>query len=301
MNSEAFITCAVTGAGDTTVRSAHVPVTPDAIAASAIEAAHAGAAVVHIHVRDPATRQGSRDVALYEAAVDQVRAADVDVVINLTAGMGGDLVLGGPESPLPLDSAGTDMVGATERLAHVAELRPEICTLDCGTMNFAAGGDYVMANTPDMLRAMAGQIQALGVRPELEVFDYGQLVMVKDLIDEGLIDDPVLVQLCMGIRYGAPDDPGSLLGLVSLLPPGAVFSAFSIGRMQLPYVAMAVLAGGNVRVGLEDNLYVGPGEKATNRDLVGRAVTIMEAMNVRVLGAAEVRERLALQGRVGDI
>jgi uncharacterized protein (DUF849 family) len=301
VNSEAFITCGVTGAGDTTVRSAHVPVTPDAIAASAIEAAHAGAAVVHIHVRDPATGQGSRDVALYEAAVDQVRAADVDVVINLTAGMGGDLVLGGPETPLPLDSAGTDMVGATERLAHVAKLRPEICTLDCGTMNFAAGGDYVMANTPDMLRAMAGQIQALGVRPELEVFDYGQLVMVKDLIDEGLIDDPVLVQLCMGIRYGAPDDPGSLLGLVSLLPPGAVFSAFSIGRMQLPYVAMAVLAGGNVRVGLEDNLYVGPGEKATNRDLVGRAVTIMEAMNVRVLGAAEVRERLALQGRVGDI
>jgi uncharacterized protein (DUF849 family) len=299
MNSEAFITCAVTGAGDTTARSTHVPVTPDAIAASAIEAAHAGAAVVHIHVRDPATGQGSRDVALYEAAVDQVRAADVDVVINLTAGMGGDLVLGGPETPLRLDSAGTDMVGATERLAHVAALRPEICTLDCGTMNFAAGGDYVMANTPDMLRAMAGQIQALGVRPELEVFDYGQLVMVKDLIDEGLIDDPVLVQLCMGIRYGAPDDPGSLLGLVSLLPPGAVFSAFSIGRMQLPYVAMAVLAGGNVRVGLEDNLHVGPGEKATNRDLVARAVTILEAMNVRVLGAAEVRERLALQGAGG--
>jgi 3-dehydrocarnitine:acetyl-CoA trimethylamine transferase len=299
MNSEAFITCAVTGAGDTTARSTHVPVTPDAIAASAIEAAHAGAAVVHIHVRDPATGQGSRDVALYEAAVDQIRAADVDVVINLTAGMGGDLVLGGPETPLRLDSAGTDMVGATERLAHVAALRPEICTLDCGTMNFAAGGDYVMANTPDMLRAMAGQIQALGVRPELEVFDYGQLVMVKDLIDEGLIDDPVLVQLCMGIRYGAPDDPGSLLGLVSLLPPGAVFSAFSIGRMQLPYVAMAVLAGGNVRVGLEDNLYVGPGEKATNRDLVARAVTILEAMNVRVLGAAEVRERLALQGAGG--
>jgi uncharacterized protein (DUF849 family) len=299
MNTEAFITCAVTGAGDTTARSAHVPVTPDAIAASAIEAAQAGAAVVHIHVRDPATGQGSRDVTLYEAAVDQVRAADVDVVINLTAGMGGDLVLGGPETPLPLDGAGTDMVGATERLAHVAALRPEICTLDCGTMNFAAGGDYVMANTPDMLRAMAGQIQALGVRPELEVFDYGQLVMVKDLIDEGLIDDPVLVQLCMGIRYGAPDDPGSLLGLVSLLPPGAVFSAFSIGRMQLPYVAMAVLAGGNVRVGLEDNLYVGPGEKATNRELVERAVTILEAMNVRVLGAAEVRERLALRGAGG--
>jgi uncharacterized protein (DUF849 family) len=296
MNTEAFITCAVTGAGDTTARSAHVPVTPDAIAASAIEAAHAGAAVVHIHVRDPSTGQGSRDVALYAAVVDQVRAADIDVVVNLTAGMGGDLVLGGPDTPLPLDDAGTDMVGATERLAHVAALRPEICTLDCGTMNFAAGGDYVMANTPQMLRAMAAQIRELGVRPELEVFDYGQLVMVKDLIDEGLIDDPVLIQLCMGIRYGAPDDPGSLLGLVSLLPPGSVFSAFSIGRMQLPYVAMAVLAGGNVRVGLEDNLYAGPGEKATNRELVARAVTILKAMNVRVLRPAEVRERLALHG-----
>jgi uncharacterized protein (DUF849 family) len=175
-------------------------------------------------------------------------------------------------------------------------VRPEICTLDCGTMNFAAGGDYVMANTPQMLRAMAAQIRELGVRPELEVFDYGQLVMVKDLIDEGLIDDPVLIQLCMGIRYGAPDDPGSLLGLVSLLPPGSVFSAFSIGRMQLPYVAMAVLAGGNVRVGLEDNLYAGPGEKATNGALVARAVSILKAMNVRLLGPAEVRERLALHG-----
>jgi uncharacterized protein (DUF849 family) len=299
MNTEAFITCAVTGAGDTTARSDIVPVTPDAIAASAIAAAEAGAAIVHIHVRDPTTGQGSRNVALYEAVVDQVRAADVDVVVNLTAGMGGDLVLGGAETPLPLDDAGTDMAGATERLAHVAELRPEICTLDCGTMNFAAGGDYVMANTPQMLRAMAGQIKELGVRPELEVFDYGQIVMVSDLIDEGLIDDPVLIQLCMGIRYGAPDDPGSLLGLVSLLPPGAVFSAFSIGRMQLPYVAMSVLAGGNVRVGLEDNLYAGPGEKATNRDLVARAMTILEAMNVRVLGPADVRERLALRGAGG--
>jgi uncharacterized protein (DUF849 family) len=296
VNTEAFITCAVTGAGDTTARSPQVPVTPDQIAASAIEAARAGAAVVHIHVRDPESGEGSRDVALYEAAVDRVRDGDADVVLNLTAGMGGDLVLGGPETPLPLDEGGTDMVGATERLAHVAKLRPEICTLDCGTMNFAAGGDYVMANTPQMLRAMAAQIRELGVRPELEVFDYGQLVMVKDLIEDGLIDDPALIQLCMGIRYGAPDDPGSLLGLVSLLPPGAVFSAFSIGRMQLPYVAMAVLAGGNVRVGLEDNLYAGPGEKATNAELVARAVRILEAMNVRVLGSAEVRDRLALRG-----
>jgi uncharacterized protein (DUF849 family) len=297
MNTEAFITCAVTGAGDTTARSANVPVTPEQIAASALDAARAGAAVVHIHVRDPATGRGSRDVELYRQAVEIIRAADVDPVINLTAGMGGDLVLGGPDSPLPLDRAGTDLAGAHERLAHVEALLPEICTLDCGTMNFAAGGDYVMANTPDMLRAMARGIKDLGVRPELEVFDTGQLVMVKDLIDEGLIDDPVLVQLCMGIRYGAPDDPGTLLTLVNSLPAGTVFSAFSIGRMQLPYVAMAVLAGGNVRVGLEDNLYLGPGQKATNGELVERATTILNAMNVRVLGPTEVRDRLALRGR----
>ncbi|MGH2876280.1 MAG: 3-keto-5-aminohexanoate cleavage protein [Solirubrobacteraceae bacterium] len=296
MNTEAFITCAVTGAGDTTSRSDLVPVTPEEIADSAVQAARAGAAVVHIHVRDPRTGRGARDVALYRAVVDLVRASDVDVVLNLTAGMGGDLVLGGTERPLPVDDAQTDMASAVERLAHVAELAPEICTLDCGTMNFAAGGDYVMTNTPAMLRAMAAEIKRLGVRPELEVFDTGPLVMVKDLIEEGLIEDPVLIQLCMGIRYGAPDDPRTLLTLAGALPPGAVFSAFSIGRMQLPYVAMAVLAGGNVRVGLEDNLYLGPGQKATNAELVARAVTILKAMNVRVLGPGEVRERLALRG-----
>jgi uncharacterized protein (DUF849 family) len=297
VNTEAFITCAVTGAGDMTARSDRVPVTPEEIAASALQAARAGAAVVHIHVRDPSTGQGSRDVELYRRVVEIIRDADVDTVINLTAGMGGDLVLGGPDAPLPLDEAGTDLAGAAERLAHVEALRPEICTLDCGTMNFAAGGDYVMANTPEMLRAMARRIQGLGVRPELEVFDTGQLVMVKDLIDDGLIDDPVLIQLCMGIRYGAPDDPGTLLTLVNSLPAGTVFSAFSIGRMQLPYVAMAVLAGGNVRVGLEDNLYLGPGRRATNGELVERATTILNAMNVRVLGPEEVRERLALRPR----
>lgn len=296
MLNEAFITCAITGAGDTVSRSPHVPVTPEEIAESAIEAARAGAAVVHIHVRDPETGSGSRDPALYRAVVERIRATeDIDPVINLTAGMGGDLVLGPPEAPLPPRDEGTDMAGAVERLAHVEELRPEICTLDCGTMNFAAGGDYVMTNTPDMLRAMAARIRELGVRPELEVFDTGHLVNVKDLIDEGLIDPPALIQLCMGIRYGAPDDPGTLLALVNALPEGTVFSAFSIGRKQLPYVAMAVLAGGNVRVGLEDNLYAGPGEKATNAQLVKRATTILDAMNVRILGPAEVRERLALR------
>ncbi len=295
MNPEAFITCAVTGSGDASGKNPHLPIEPEQIAASAVQAARAGAAVVHLHVRDPATGQGSRAVALYRRAVEEIRGGGADVVINLTAGMGGDLVLGGVETPLPPRVQGTDMVGAAERLAHVAELRPEICTLDCGTMNFAAGGDYVMANTPDMLRAMARRIKELGVRPELEVFDTGHLVMVKDLISEGLIDDPPLIQLCMGIPYGAPDDPGTLLAMVSQLPRGAVFSAFSIGRMQLPYVAMAVLAGGNVRVGLEDNLYLSRGQPATNEQLVQRAVTILGAMNVRVLGPDEVRDRLRLR------
>jgi uncharacterized protein (DUF849 family) len=296
VNWEAFVTCAVTGAGDTTGKSDRVPVTPEQIADSALEAARAGAAIVHLHVRDPQTGKAARDPALYREVVQRIRGSGVDVVLNLTAGMGGDLVLGGAESPLPLDDAGTDLVGATERLAHVAELRPEICTLDCGTMNFAAGGDYVMVNTPAMLRAMATRIRELGVRPELEVFDTGHLVMVNEMVRDGLIDDPALIQLCMGIPYGAPDDPATLLALVGRLPPGAVFSAFSIGRMQLPYVALAALAGGNVRVGLEDNLYLSRGVPATNGLLVERAVTILAAMNVRILGPGEVREKLRLVG-----
>jgi uncharacterized protein (DUF849 family) len=298
MNWEAFITCALTGAGDTTGRSDLVPITSEQIAASALEAAAAGAAVVHIHVRDPKTGKGSRDPKLFREVVERVRASDVNVVLNLTAGMGGDLVLGGDENPLPPSREGTDMAGASERLRHVEELLPEICTIDCGTMNFAAGGDYVMTNTPAMIRAMAAKVQSLGVRPELEVFDTGQLVMVKELIKEGLIDEPPLIQLCMGIPYGAPDDPLTLLGMVAQLPRGAIFSTFSIGRMQLAYVAMAVLAGGNVRVGLEDNLYRSRGKLATNGQLVERAVSILEHMNVKVLGPDDVRARLRLRQRV---
>lgn len=295
MNTEVFITCAVTGAGETTAKSDKVPVTPQQIADSAIDAAKAGAAIAHIHVRDPLTGRGCRRLDLYTEVVERIRASGTDVVINLTAGMGGDLVLGGVEQVLPLDAAGTDMAGATERLEHVARLRPEMCTLDCGTMNFSSGGDYIMANTPSVLRAMAAQVRALGVRPELEVFDTGHLVMVKDLVGAGLIDNPLLIQFCMGIAYGAPDDPTTLLALVHQLPAGAIFSAFAIGRMQLPYVAMAALAGGNVRVGLEDNIYLSRGRMATNAELVARAVTILQAMNVSVLGPAAVREKLQLK------
>ncbi|MDE0407941.1 MAG: 3-keto-5-aminohexanoate cleavage protein [Alphaproteobacteria bacterium] len=293
---EAFITCALTGAGDTTGRSDRVPVTPAEIAEAGIEAARAGAAVIHVHVRDPETGRPARDPALYREVVERVRESDTDVVLNLTAGMGGDLTLGPSDRPLPPSQAGTDMAGAGERLAHVAELLPEICTLDCGTMNFGEG-DYIMTNTPAMLADMAKRVQALGVRPEIEVFDTGHLVFAKWLAGQGLIDEPVMVQFCMGVPWGAPDDIGTLMSLVNNLPAGWTFSAFSLGRNQLPYAALAVLAGGNVRVGLEDNIWLDRGVLATNADLVRRAVAIVENMGVRVLGPEAVRERLALRRR----
>ena len=293
---EVFITCALTGAGDTTGRSDQVPVTPEQIARAGIEAAQAGAAVIHVHVRDPETGQPARAPALYREVVERVRDSGVDVVLNLTAGMGGDLTLGPADRPLPFSQAGTDLAGAEERLAHVTELLPEICTLDCGTMNFGEGG-YIMTNTPAMLADMAARVRALGVRPEIEIFDTGHLVLAKWLARQGLIDDPVMVQLCMGIPWGAPDDVGTLMSMVNNLPAGWTFSAFSISRNQLPYVALAVLAGGNVRVGLEDNIWLEKGVLATNPALVARAVAIVENMGVRVLGPEAVREKLSLQKR----
>lgn len=295
MNRDVFITCAVTGSGQSHLKSDKVPRSPKQIAEACIEAAKAGAAIAHVHVRDPETGTPSRDPALYREVVERVRSSDTDVVLNLTAGMGGDIILGDVESPLPL-GPGTDMVGATERLIHVEEMLPEICTLDCGTMNFAEA-DYVMTNTPGMLRAMARRIQAAGVRPEIEAFDTGHLWLAKTLVDEGLIDDPVMIQLCMGIPYGAPADPNSLMAMVNNIPAGWTYSMFSIGRMQMPYVAQAALAGGNVRVGLEDNIWLDRGVLASNGDLVERAGTILTNMGCRIIGPAEVREKLKLTRR----
>ncbi len=296
MNREVFITCAVTGAGDTVSKSSHVPVTPKQIAEAAIEAAKAGAAIAHCHVRDPETGAPARRLDLYREVTDRIRSADVDVVLNLTAGMGGDLVFGNVESPFPVDAQGTDMAGATERVAHVAECLPEICTLDCGTMNFSLG-DYVMTNTPSMLREMARQMTALGVRPEIEAFDTGHLWFAKQLVEEGLIEDPVLIQLCMGIPWGAPDDLNTFMAMVNNVPSSWTFSAFSIGRNAMAYPAAAILAGGNVRVGLEDNLYVGKGQLATNGQLVEKAVSVVEGMGARIIGPEEVREKLKLTKR----
>ena len=291
-NKNVFITCAVTGSGSSQDRSPHVPRSPEQIANSAIDAARAGAAVVHCHVRDPDTGTPSRKLEYYREVTDRIRDSEVDVVLNLTAGMGGDIVFGGGENPLP-PVTGTDLVGPAERVAHVAECLPEICTLDCGTMNFAEA-DYVMTNTPGALREMGRLMTALNVRPEIEAFDTGHLWFAKQLVEEGILKDPALVQLCMGIPWGAPDDLNTYMAMVNNVPPGWEFSAFSIGRNQMSYVAAAVLAGGNVRVGLEDNLWLEKGVQATNAQLVERAVSIIENMGSTVIGPQQVRDRLKL-------
>ncbi|MFT6446675.1 MAG: hypothetical protein ACJA1J_002937 [Sulfitobacter pontiacus] len=295
MNKDVFITCAVTGSGGSQDRSPHVPRSPAQIADSAIAAAKAGAAVVHCHVRDPETGAPSRRLDLYREVTQRIREAEVDVILNLTAGMGGDIVFGSTEQPLP-PVAGTDMIGAAERVQHIKECLPEICTLDCGTMNFAEA-DYVMTNTPGMLSAMGRMMTELGVKPEIEAFDTGHLWYAKQLVKDGVLDSPALVQLCMGVPWGAPDDLNTFMAMVNNVPDDWTFSAFGLGRHQMAYVAASVLAGGNVRVGLEDNLWLDKGVLAENWQLVERAGTIIENMGARVIGPAQVREQLGLTKR----
>ena len=292
MNNDVVITCAVTGAGDTTGKSHLVPVTPEQVANAAIEAAHAGAAVVHLHVRDPETGKGSRDPALFREAVDRVRDSGVEVIINLTAGMGGDWIPSDEDPSRP--GPGTDMVGPEERLLHVVECLPDICSLDCGTMIFGNGNDLYL-NTPVYLRRMAKITQELGVKPELEVFDLGQVRLARSLMDEGLIDAPPLFQLCLGIPWGAGADTETMVAMKQALPDNAVWAGFGISRMQMPMVAQAMVLGGNVRVGLEDNIYLDRGVLATNGQLVQRAVEIIERLGGRVLGPDEARGKLGLQ------
>jgi len=289
MNREVIVTCAVTGAGDTVGKHPAIPVTPAQIAEAALEAARAGAAVAHIHVRDPETGKGARDPALYREVVERVKQSNIDVILNLTAGMGGDYF---PDEKDPTKGApGTDLIPALDRLVHVEELRPEICTLDCGTMNFADG---VVMNTTDQLRVMAKRIRELGVKPEIEVFDLGQLAFAKQLIAEALIDEPALFQLCLGIPWGAPADPETMLTMRNQLPAGAIWAGFGISRTEMPMVAQAVLLGGHVRVGLEDNLYLDRGVFASNGQLVERAITIIEALGARAVTPAEARAKLGL-------
>ena len=291
MNFEVVLTCAVTGAGDTTGRSPHVPVSPEEIATAAIEAAKAGASAAHIHVRDPKTGKGSRDVGLFTETVDRVRSSDTDVVINLTAGMGGDWVISDENPAMP--GPGTDMIGPEERLAHVIALKPEICSLDCGTMNFGNGNE-IYISTPPYLRKMAEIVQGLGVKPELEVFDLGHIRFAKQMIAEGLINEPPMFQICLGIPWGADQSVDTMKVMKDELPANASWASFGISRMQMPMAAAAVAMGGNVRVGLEDNIYLDRGVLATNAQLVERAVEIIDRMGGRVLTPAEAREKLGL-------
>jgi uncharacterized protein (DUF849 family) len=293
MKKDVIITCAVTGAGDSWDRHPDLPVSPEQIAEAVISAAQAGAAVAHIHVRDPQTGQGSRDVDLFRQVVERVRASDTDVIINLTAGMGGAWFPGEEDPAMP--GPGTDMIGAEERLAHVEALRPEICSLDCGTMNF--GDNEIYISTPQYLWTMAGLIQSWGVKPELEVFDLGQIWFAKQLIEGGLIDDPPLFQICLGIPWGAPADTESMMAMRNALPPGANWAGFAVSRMEMPMVAQAVLLGGNVRVGLEDNLYLSRGVLASNAQLVRHAVGIIESLGSNVIGPEQAREQLGLRAR----
>ena len=295
MNYEVIVTCAVTGAGDTVGRHPAIPVTPKQIADAAIEAAKAGATVAHCHVRNPETGKPSRDVALYREVVERIRSSGVDVIINLTAGMGGDLEIGPGEKPMEF-GAGTDLVGGLSRLPHVEELLPEICTLDCGSLNFG-DGDYIYVSTPNQLRAGAKRIQELGVKPELEIFDTGHLSFAKQMLKEGLLDGDPLFQLCLGIPWGAPADTTTMKAMVDNLPPNAIWAGFGIGRMQMPMVAQAMLLGGNVRVGLEDNIWLDKGVYASNGTLVERAVEIITRLGGRALTPEEGRKKLGLKKR----
>jgi uncharacterized protein (DUF849 family) len=295
MNQEVIVTCAVTGAGDTVGKHPAIPVTPQQIADAAIEAAKAGAAIAHMHVRDPGTGKGSRKTEYYREVVKRVRDSGTDIIINLTAGMGGDLEVDDqdPRKAGP----GTDLVNALERLVHVEELLPEICTLDCGTLNFG-DGNMIYVSTPNQLRAGAKRIRELGVKPELEVFDTGHLWFAKRMHEEGLLEDPPMFQLCLGIPWGAPADTNAMKGMRDMLPAGAVWAGFGIGRMQMPMVAQAVLLGGNVRVGLEDNIWLDRGVHASNGSLVQRAVEIVRLMGARTLTPAEARKKLGLRARL---
>ena len=288
-----IITCAITGAGETTDKSEHVPVTPEQIANSALEAAKAGAAIVHCHVRDPKTGKGSRNPDYYEEVVDRIREKDSQVVINLTAGMGGDLVIGPDTNPMNFGE-GTDLVGALERLQHVERIRPDICSLDCGSLNFGDTNE-VYISTPEMLREMTQKVKSLGVRPELEIFDTGNLWFAETMIAEGLLDPPFWIQLCLSIPYGTPMDIGILYAMVNRLPENAEFTSFGLGAMQMPMVAQSVILGGHVRVGLEDNLYLEKGVLATNADLVKKAVNIIELMGASIQSPNEARKTLNLK------
>lgn len=292
MADRTIVTCAITGSFDTPKKNPAVPVSPKAIAESALEAAAAGAATVHIHVRDPETGAPSMELALYREVVERIRERNEGVILNLTTGAGGRFVPG--EADPAVAAPGTTFVPPEARTRHVTALRPEICTLDVATMNF---GEHLFLNTPSHLRVMAQAIRAAGTKPEIEVFDLGHIELAKHLVAEGHLARPPLFQLCLGIPWGAPATPETLVAMRSRLPEDAVWSAFGIGRAEFPLLAVAAGMGGHVRVGLEDNLYLSRGQLAPgNAALVEKAVSLLAHIDREPATPDEARRILGLAG-----
>ena len=293
MNKDVIISCAVTGSGDTVGKHPAIPVTPEEIANAAIEAASAGAAIAHMHVRNPETGKATRDDELYKEVVSRIKENGTDVIINLTSGMGGDIEIG-PEDDLLKFGPNTDFINAMERLSHVEKILPDICSLDCGTLNFG-DGNMIYVSTPEQLRIGAKRIQELGVKPELEIFDTGHMWFANQMHNEGLLDTPALYQICLGIPYGAPANTSSMENMVKMVPEGSNWAAFGIGAMQMPMAAQAVLLGGNVRVGLEDNLYLEKGVFASNGSLVEKVGSLINHMGASIMSAKDARKKLGLK------
>ena len=297
MARKVIVSCAVTGGADTTKKHPGVPVTPEQIANEVIGARNAGAAIAHIHVRDPKTGLASQDVGYYREVVERVRGSGCDILVNLTTGPGSRFVPS-PDNPR-MGGPGTTMTQPLERVRHVVELLPDICSLDVGSMNF---GETGFINTPGHLRTMAKAIAAAGVKPELEVFEPGHVMLARRMVEDGDIAAPPLFQICLGIPWGSPATPESMIFMKSLLPPGALWAGFGISKMEFPLVAQAVVLGGHVRVGLEDNLYIDHGVLApSNAALVERAVQIVRAIGEEVASPQDARGILGLAPRTARV
>ena len=289
MSRPVIISCAITGSGETTQLSPYVPVTPKQIADDALAAHAAGAAIVHLHVRHPETGAPSRDIALYREVVERIRDTGSSVVINLTTGIGARFT---PDPADPNRNASPGMALPEERMNHVLELKPDICSLDIATMNF---GQHAFVNTLDHITQIATAVRAAGVKPELEVFDLGHLALARHLQGKGLFAEPPFFQFCLGVPWGAPATPESMQAMKSMLPAGANWSAFGVGAQQFPMAALAIVLGGHVRVGLEDNLYMAKGELAKgNGPLVERAARIIRDLGAEVATPADARRILGL-------
>jgi len=290
MKKKVALTCALTGSGDSHLKHPGVPKSPEEIATAAINATKAGASIIHMHVREPGTGTPCRELALYEETVKLIRSSDVDVVINITTGMGGDWV---PDSVNPaMPGPGTDMATPAERMEHILRCKPEICTLDCGTFNDGQNMTYIA--TLDQLRESTRLLLGSGVTPEIEAFDLGFLWQAKILINEGLLPANTLFQLCMGVPYGAEATTCATLAMRDHIPPGYNWCAFGIGRDEFPMLAQAFVLGGNVRVGLEDNIYLGKGQLASNEQLVEKGKLIVENLGGTLMTPAEAREAFGL-------